>query len=466
MNRQTLNYIDLVLNLVANLNAAQKATPLREVNIGYDLSKEQGLREYRRMSVGEFLSKVAGIHHIPRKLINIIDALISWASVPPQVSGKVATESARIESVAEPIQVNNGIKELPLHPELSFMEQASEVFDILISALMTLNESSVRSAERLRLSFDKGTSDKEIARLTERTYECVRSSRIKFQSDVIKGIVPKGLSDEYSISDKFLAEARYFVSLIQNRPACHIVSQSGNIGEERLRFILQALGLAFVKFDSVDYLVSAENANTYSTIVKEVHQTLSKEFDYMTLTSLCSDIDDSSTNFVMTYLESRPEQYEFNEDHTAVRMIGEGLQKNTRIARIIFKAHGWIDKSEVARIYAQQYQGEVPSVIPSSLRDMGFTPQNRTGKWKFGVVTSKLQDIIREIITPERPLATLKTIINAAIKAGLDYPISTIRAYITDIATPENKQNDLFCLKGYGHLYPNYSWRSYRKIVA
>ena len=201
-------------------------------------------------------------------------------------------------------------------------------------------------------------------------------------------------------------------------------------------------------------------------LLEQMRITLRKEFDFLSLASLTDISDKETISFLISYLTSQPEHYELSEDRTAVRMIGEGLSKTTRLARIIFEAGEWIDKDIVAARYVEQYGSEVPAWNTVSLRSMGFTPQNRTGKWRFGITPPKIQEIIRQTITPDRPLVTFKTIQTAAAKIGLDYPLSTIRAYITEIATPENRQNDLFCLKGYCHLYPNYSWRSYSKALA
>lgn len=91
---------------------------------------------------------------------------------------------------------------------------------------------------------------------------------------------------------------------------------------------------------------------------------------------------------------------------------------------------------------------------------------------KQAIVDEELKNKISETLDIPIPFPAYRNgeqllkYLKEAVKIGLDYPLSTIRAYITEIATPENRQNDLFCLKGYCHLYPNYSWRSYSKVQA
>lgn len=457
------NISDLLINIAANLSDTQKATPLRQLEIGYDLFKDPYLKDYRGCSIGSFLAKVGGLNRIPRKIINVVEAIDLWATCGAQtVRAELSDEAAK--EVKDALMQSVGVKKmLPLHTECSFMEQAREVFDTLISAMTTLSECNVRIGERLRLSFDKGMSSKEIGKITSVSSEGVRVARTYFQSQIINGNVIDELSEEFEISKSFCHEAQAFVSEVENRTIDSLIDKYSGISEANIRFIIQALGLNLLDIEGKEYMIPKGKTADYRGVAENIRLKLRREFDYTTIESLCSDLDDKTTVFVVAFLNSQPGVYQFSKDRSSVRMVGNGLQKIARIARIIFDSGRLIDKEEIDRIYYTYYMSEAPTLQTARLKELGFYCQNKSGKWQFGEPMPKLQDIIRGIITPERPLATLKTILSAAEKAGLDYPISTIRAYVTDIATPENKQNDLFCLKGYGHLYPNYSWRKYNK---
>lgn len=466
MKAQTINNINSVNNIVANLQDWQKSTQLRQLEIGYDLHKEPGLKEYRRMTVGEFLIRVNGYDRIPRKIVHIIEAIGFWVTCGSSKS-KVEMTPVMIKETEH--TVNEAIakkKVLPMHAEGSFIEQAHVVFDTLISSMMTLSDCNVRIAERLKLAFDQNLSDKKIGELTSNTSECVRLARSKFQSDVMKGVVVDELSEEFEISDSFCREAQSFAAEIENHTLDSLTRQYPGLSEANIRFIIQALGLNTLNIEGREYIIPNGRTVDYRRVVEVTRMSLRREFDYTPIDYLCRDLDEKTSSFVVSFLKSRPGVYQFSKDKTSVRMVGDGLQKIARVARIIFDSGRLISKEDIEGIYYTYYMCKAPCLQPTKLKELGFHCQNKSGKWQFGEPMPKLQDVIRNIITSQRPIATLKTIVSAASNAGLDYPISTIRAYVTDIATPENKQNDLFCLKGYGHLYPNYSWRKFNRAIS
>lgn len=457
MNRLTSTTIDRIIDFMSEMKESDKQTPLRLVNIGYDIYKEPGLKDYRMMTVGQFLSVLAGHENIPRKLSNIVETLISTMSL-----------STKQEQSVEPTLVSKSqnVIELPANSNKPFFEQAVEVIDTLLTAMSTLNKPQKKNSERIRLAFTSGMTDTEIGHATDVTNERVRQIREEFQSRLKAGIVQKELKAEYVISPSFIEEARRISLVIENQTTDFIKSNFGEICESQFQFVIKTFGFKILKANNKEFVVKEENRDRFYQLTKDIRISLKKEFDFVSMTSLIDHTDDDALSFLISFMSSQPECYEFHENKKFVRMVGSGLSKITRLARIIFEAGDWIDKDSIAAIYTQQYEGDVPHLNPVALAALGFAPQNRTGKWKFGSVPTKIQDLIRSIITPERPLVTFKTILTATAKSGMDYPESTIRAYITDIATPENTQNDLFCLKGYCHKYPNYSWRRYRKALA
>lgn len=460
MNRLTITSIDRIIEFMSLIDEDYKATPLRCVNIGYDINKEPGLKAYRHMNVGQFLNTVVGYNNLPRKLSNIVSALMVSTTLPTDShQSSIRQQSVSVSYVNEP-------KLLPSRGDLPYFVQATEVIQTLLGAKSTLNKTNKENAERLNLSFNEGWSDVEIANSTNLTTQRVQQVREEFQTNFMEGKVQKEISLEYEIDRTFKEETSRVASVIENQTVDYAKSRFGIIEENHFQFIIKAFGLKTLTSNGKEYLVKSDNYNRMCHLLEQMRITLRKEFDFLSLASLTDISDKETISFLISYLTSQSEHYELSEDRTAVRMIGEGLSKTTRLARIIFEAGEWIDKDIVAARYVEQYGSEVPAWNTGSLRSMGFTPQNRTGKWRFGITPPKIQEIIRQTITPDRPLVTFKTIQTAAAKIGLDYPLSTIRAYITEIATPENRQNDLFCLKGYCHLYPNYSWRSYSKALA
>lgn len=464
MNTQKINALDLVNNIASTLNASQMATPLRQLEIGYDLYKDPYLKEYRGCTVGGFLAKAERLNRIPKKINNIIQAIGYWATCGSGIA--IADLYNRAKEVECSILQNVTEKKvLPSDSERPFIEQAFEVFDTLISAMTTLSECNARIGERLSLSFRKGLSDREIGVLTHSTHECVRLARTEIQSNIIKGKVFKELSEEFKISDLFCQEAQDFVSEIENHTIDSLIGKYQGLSEANLRFIIQALGLSTIVIGGREYMITHGKSGDYRRAADNIRKQLRREFDYTSIETLTCNLDNKTKAFAVAFLESQPGIYQFSEDRTCVRMVGAGLQKVIRVARIIFDSGRLISNEEIDEIYYTYYMSQAPINQSPRLRELGFHCQNKSGKWQFGEPMPKLQDIIRNIITPQRPIATLKSIISAAENAGLDYPVSTIRAYVTDIATPENKQNDLFCLKGYGHYFPNYSWRKYSKAA-
>lgn len=460
MNRLTITSIDRIIEFMSLIDEDYKKIPLRCVNIGYDINKEPGLKNYRHMNIGQFLTTVISYNNLPRKLSNIVAALMASTTLTADSrQSRTQQRSVQVSYVNEP-------KQLPSRGDLPFFVQAAEVIQTLLAAKSTLNETHRENAERLKLSFNKGWSDAEIANSTNLTKERVRQVREEFQTNFMEGKVQKELSLEYEISQSFIDMTSSVTSIIENQTVDYVQSRFGMIEDSQFQFITRAFGLKILTSNGKEYLVKKGNYNRFCQLLAQMRITLRKEFDFLSLSSLTDISDKEAKSFLTSYLTSQPELYELSEDMISVRMIGEGLRKITRIARIIFEAGEWIDKDIIAARYVELYGSEAPALNQALLRSMGFTPQNKTGKWRFGITPPKIQEIIRKTITPERPLVTFKTIQTAAVKIGLDYPLSTIRAYITEIATPENRQSDLFCLKGYCHLYPNYSWRSYRKVLA
>lgn len=465
MNRSSIERKEIIINFLTSLDECQKQTMLRNANIGYDINKEPGLKQYRRMTVGHYLATVASYNNVPDKLFRIVEALM--ANPLHEMSTYGQTSDTYLTSVAkEPSEYAPVAKVIPSQTASTFCARAKEIIETLINAMQTLNATSVKNSERLSLSYDMGMSDLEIAQSTSVSSARVNQIRRQFQNDILNGVVQMELSDEYTISTAFVEEAKMIAAMIENRTLEFAVAALGATYDNHLRFIFEALGLKNVIIGNKAFLLKFENIAKFRRMAGNITTTLNKQFDYVPLTSFLKDSEVSTTSFLTNYILSQPDVYELSQDKTAVRMIGEGLSKSARVARIIFEAGNWIGKDEIATRYKSVYHEDMGSLDTNALGKMGFASLGNTGKWRFGSAPDNIQRLIRSIITPERPLATLNTIVRAAEKEGLEYPLSTIRTYITDIATPENKQPDLFCLKGYCHLYPTYSWRSYRKETA
>ena len=73
---------NLIINFILRIDEDFKNTPLRNVCFGFNPFKGPGLKAYRSMTVGEFLTTVAYYNRIPRPLNRIIESLISIASLP------------------------------------------------------------------------------------------------------------------------------------------------------------------------------------------------------------------------------------------------------------------------------------------------------------------------------------------------------------------------------------------------
>lgn len=460
MNRVTLSKINEITSFLNTMNEADKAMPLRLCNTGFDLYKSPGYKEYRSMTTGEFLEKVISLENIPRPVERLANAVMSvMTSMPPQQKDANATSVAETKVCLKPHM-------LPQNTKAPFFEQAAEVIETLIKSMSTVNDKYRKVAHRLLLGFNEGLNDDQIAEIENLHRERIRQIRTEFQQNLMNGVVPKEIARDYVISDSFLSLAEATIASIVNHEIESERKQFGNLSESKVRYILGMLDLKVVEIEGVKLVLSVRDSNELVSLTQRVKIQLKKEYDYVPVSTLIPTGNLSAECFIKAYLNSQPQVYKFAADGTRVRMSGDGLQKAVRIARIIFEADDWIEKTEIALRYQELYNEDMENLDSNSLSKMGFAPLGNTGKWRFGTAPVNIQHLIRGIITPERPLVTFNTIVKAAEKQGLEYPLSTIRTYITDIATPENKQPDLFCLKGYCHLYPAYSWRSYRKEVA
>lgn len=451
MTQTTLFKIDEIINFMESMNATDLAMPLRLCDTGFDLYKIPGMKEYSRMTIGEFLKKIVSFEKIPRPLIRLADAIMSTKSnAEPQ------------QTVAEV----NKLRLLPTNTEVSFLEQAEEVIYTLLTQMALVNNKYDKIANRLSLGYNKGMNDDQIAEIESCTRERIRQIRCKFLSDLLEGSVPQELSEEYGIKDTFISLAHRTISGIENQEISIVRKNCQNLSNGKVKFIASMLGLKIIEFDGGQFFISHGNTNELTYIAQQVKIQLRKEYDYVPVSKLIPNNNSAATTFLKAYFKSKPEVYEFTANKKAIRMKGTELNKAARVARIIFEAGEWISKTDIAIRYKELYHENLGALDICYLNRMGFKHLGNTGKWKFGAVSTDIQRLIREIITPDRPLVTFNTIVKEVEKLGLEYPHSTIRTYITDIATPENKQNDLFCLKGYCHLYPNYSWRRFRKIGA
>ena len=131
MNRVTLNKINEINSFLSSMNAADKAMPLRLCNTGSDLYKNRGLREYRSMTTGEFLKKVASLDNIPRPLGRLADAVMSVMTQTgtQQPVGTVAS-IASIASVAQ-TEKDHTTRMLPINIEKPFLSRQTKSLILL-----------------------------------------------------------------------------------------------------------------------------------------------------------------------------------------------------------------------------------------------------------------------------------------------------------------------------------------------
>lgn len=458
MKFNSLNTAYEIKSFIATMSAEDKALPLRQCNTGFDLYKESGFKEYRRMTTGEFLEYAASLYRIPRPVKRLVDA-VTYVMASPESRATEVIPTHESQGRQEPHM-------LPMNAEAPIFEQAANVIETLIERMTTVNDKCKKYAKRLEQSYVQGLTDDQIAEAESCHRENIRLYRTKFQADLMNGIVPKELTKELAISDSFISSVEATISSIVNQSVENSREHLGNLTEEKTKFILGMYGLELAKIGGVKFVLSKKDSTELIRLADEIRMQLKKEFDYVPLSTLTGGQGSSEAAFIKEYLTSMPEAYEFSEDGSAVRMIGAGLQKTTRQARIIYEAGTALSIEEISSRYEDLYGEEMGKLRTNELGLMGFSPMTKSRSWRFGTRPVKAQQIIREIFTPIHPIGTLNTVVKAIRKEGYDYPLSTIRSYISEIATSENKQPDLFCLKGYCHLYPTYSWRKYRKAIA
>lgn len=257
MNRLTITTIDRIIELMSLLSESDKHTPLRLANIGYDIYKESGLKEYRHMTVGQFLSTIAGYENIPRKLIRIVDAL--EATTPLLSYPMTSTGGTDLASDT------NTVKTLPSNSNMSFFNQASEVIETLLTAMSTLKDSDKDNAERIKLSFFKGVDYTEIGAATDISRERVRQVCKELMSVLMNGKVRKELAVEYCVDQSFIDEAHRVAASIENQTIDFVKSNFGDIEKPKFQFIIKAMGLKTLVVGDKELVVKKDRSYSQLT---------------------------------------------------------------------------------------------------------------------------------------------------------------------------------------------------------
>lgn len=302
--------------------------------------------------------------------------------------------------------------------------------------------------------------------VTATTFGCTRQNveiAVKrFNRLLLEGKAWSGLEELYTIDPQLLKSIHEVANTLPGRLRGGLNSVIGTVEETPLDYILRMLECEVATFGNIEFVIKRGKIQSYTQIADTARRALSKSVEAIPFYKLSEGLSSEEASFLMRYL-SITKGIKFMEDNNVI-MTGNGLEKAVRQARIISEADGWISKEDIFARYEAEYDEPMGTFATTALHKLGCTNHNKLGYWAYNSEkVGKVKDVIHTILNSETPIATYRSIVKAVRANGLLYPEDTIRACITDLACPENSNHELFCLKGYTHLFPSLSWRSYKK---
>lgn len=417
-------------------------------------------RLFIRMTVGGFLKVVCGMgSNLNTPYCDTVDALSSIfnseGTKPANQSNSTNNASATAHSIA---LLGNG--DAPLF---------QRIIDAINGAIYYMKSSGSKGCQRQANVIDHYCNNSGCYEVTAKEFGCTRQNveqAVKrFNQLLLEGKAWSGLDKLYAIDSKLLKDIHKVANTLTGCLLCDLPKVIGSIEDKQLDYILRMLDCEVATIGDAQFVIEKGQYQVYSKIMNNARNALSKSVTSIPFSKLSEGLSSNHGAFLRRYL-SKTEGVKILED-CHIMMTGKGLDKAVRQARIVYEANGWISKEEIATRYETEYEEPMGALANTALHKLGCTNHNKLGYWLYGTEkVGKVKDVILTILTAEKPVATFSTILKAIRANGLNYPEDTIRTYITDIACPENRNHDLFCLKGYTHLFPSLSWRSYKKQPA
>ena len=342
-------------------------------------------------------------------------------------------------------------------------------------AIKCLKEDGLKSvkkkAEKYELYFLKGLTTKEIQELQGlKSEEAVRGQiQNKFVTPLMSGKVFENGVPQFKMSSDFISEIE---NIAKESLFAHPNTLSKAIGYEGIIPIQDSIympffGLDVLEIDDICFccFVPKNEIGTYRNALKEVKDTLYNSFlaipEQVLLGLIQKHVskkvnEEQLTKLLENFIDALGETERFQDGRIWVK--DEFLKiKYLRQARIIYNEGVALTKDAIEKIYQDIYHEDMGVIMSSNLAKLGFACKGI--RWIYGNTLEDVRDVISKCVESHNYAVTLQEIEIAVSNAGLQYPESTLRTYITNICVPCNTDKNLFCHKEHVEEHPEYSWR-------
>ena len=458
LKERTQNTKAIAAELLVSLATEKLSLPMEWVAEQADEPKIKKL--FRRVTVGDFLMEVCrALGKISKHYRLGVEAIASIFNandvLPADVLNSFNIQQEAVSSIAV-----LGKGDAPLFERL---------LDAINRAIFYMKNGGHEGSMRQANLIDHFCNESGHFDITAKTLGCTRQNveqAVKqFNKSLLEGKAWKGHDRLYTFDPDLLKDIYEVANNLTGRLVGSLRDVIGEVKGTSLDYILRMLGCEVATIGNRQFVIERGQIQPYTKIADTARRSLSKSVEAIPFRKLSEGLSSDDAAFLMRYL-STTSGVKFLKNGNVI-MIGNGLDKAVRQARIIYEADGWISKDDISARYEAEYGDPIGAFAPAVLHKLGCTNHNKLGYWVYGSEkVGKVKDVILTIMTTKKPIATYNTIFKAVRANGLLYPEGTIRACITDLACPENRNHDLFCLKGYTHLYPSLSWRSYKKQPA
>ena len=362
------------------------------------------------------------------------------------------------------------IIELPSKKSNNPIEDAlielSQIAQNRLNQLRRWDDIKETTCTRMHLAFVEKNSLDEIAKKIGRSKESVRQTimddilkpflsgnllfnNIKLKQDIIEKL--NQLKSDYIFKEDYLA--------------------TNLIGEDISENVSKVLGIDFIDIiEGVKFTIPIDTKITYNKVLS------------ITLNELRDAIEfkNASTIFEKVINHEELSHLDFDSQfinnillcEKIVRLKDDKVQihehllstNEQRIARIIYDINIPVTREKVLEIYKSKYGINITTGF--SILDKYGIKNTKSNLWEY--VGDAIENIAKLEPIEQRVAEYAKNIkcfhFNDLIKwlTEQNYIISTestIRTYITNVCTPSNNDNNLFCHKDFTGEFPQYKWR-------
>ena len=138
-----------------------------------------------------------------------------------------------------------------------------------------------------------------------------------------------------------------------------------------------------------------------------------------------------------------------------------------RIRRIVYKSPSHTArKDDIIDAYKKMYDGEEPSFIQNSLKDIGVFSISHGGVYQYskdGVQPVTVHEYIEQYIA-EKILFKWSDLLKEIVKINPSLIEKSEKSYTTKRCTTCSNDPDILVLKGHESEYPQYNWRTHRMM--